>query len=277
MKITFFESEDTVHPRISYLQERGTWLSAPFPVWKIAERVGILFTVLVAVSLVLYFRYVVNQPDFGAADIAAILILWLLYLPLHEFSHVLFYVLAGYGVDTVRFFPDVRSKKPLFQRLGGSVYTLLAAFSRAEVVMGRLFPLLLLTVLLLVLCLALPEHQPALFLLAITNLGGSSYDICYAAAALLMPRGAVWIGGAWYQPADDAPFVICRFRLTPDHKAVQYQAFRFARRKATERRGIPAWRGFPTWRGCTAEEIPTPPLSAPGRVLIEEFKTQFHL
>ncbi|MBQ7983599.1 MAG: DUF3267 domain-containing protein [Clostridia bacterium] len=253
MKITFFVSEDSVNPRISYLCSRGTWLDPPFPLARWKRRVNFFMSVFVAAVLVLYLRTNPLSPG----TIAAIPVLMLLLLPLHEFSHVLYYVLFGNGVDTVRFYPDIRSKIPVFSRLGGCVFPSLAAYSRTEVVLAHLFPLFLLTFLPLVLCFIFPAAQPALIWLAIVNPGTACFDLCDAAAAIRMTPGAVKIGGSWFLPEDDAPYIIYRFRLAPDHRTVEYHAFRF--------------------EGKTIIALDNEPMPPDGTALIEDFRVQFGL
>lgn len=253
VKITFFVSEESEHPRISYLCSRGTWPGMPFPLARWKRRMNIFLSVFVVAVLVLYLRL---HPLSPAAAIT-ILVIALLLLPLHEFSHVLYYVLFGSGVDTVRFYPDIHTKRPVFSRLGGSVYPSLAAYSRTEVVLAHLFPLLLLTVLPLIFCSFIPAAQPTFFWLAVVNLGSSCFDLCDAAAAIRMMPGAVKIGGSWFLPEDDAPYIIYRFRLAPDHRSVEYHAFRFEGKTVT-----------------ALEDEPIPP---GGAALMEEFSVQFGL
>lgn len=224
MKIHFFKNEEHFMPRQSITFENGKMHVGKYKLkWLPSEIQG--------VCIIAAFIYAL-LCDVERIDAVIVVSFCIFALPLHEFSHVLGCLLTGNRVKRVCFFPykfKIGLNMP-------SAYVMpeFGVWSKGKRIVLSAFPLLTLTLLPLIASVFFSTVRDALVLCAICHIAVASLDIKDIINIILLPKGAICFGWAWFTLEDGKIFRLHRLYVLPDVSKIYHREYAYENGKLTE-------------------------------------------
>ena len=233
MKITFFKNESHFYPRVSYNWENadvpGDASKMPINYSAFRRVWGILFTIALYLTLVA----VVNNGTNWAVQLALVLGIWLVCLPIHELCHALFCVIARKKVDRICFFPY--QWRFLTGQLAAYVKPSFSAWSKTQLLLLSAFPFILLTCFPLVLSIFFPQIRSCLILLSVYNASCSCKDVYDIISLFQMPQNTVFFLDFSLIARDESkPIIIHKLFVTLNFDKIHHVQFTYFKGKLEE-------------------------------------------
>ncbi len=187
MKIHFFKNSSNIYPRISCVWE-GVEKSMDYPtISKPAKNIVIAAVYMISIiAFVLLFK---NYRNNGIGFLYFVLISCIVLLPLHEFCHALYCILARKEIEGIYFFTS--NMKTLFSSPTAYVNPSFGIYNKYQWFLLRTFPLLLLTIFPLTVGIFATNISKYCYFIAISNFTGSVFDICDILAIIKLPKNGL--------------------------------------------------------------------------------------
>lgn len=214
MKICFFKRDTDFLAGQEILLKNGKAL----PPMKGFHRLQSAARILVPFGAVLPVLWL-GDPSAWLRNLLLLLpIYFAMYVP-HELCHGLFCAVTGKRVERICFFPRNAA-------YGAYVLPAFAPMSRRQGIFFALFPLLVLTMLFEGIGLFFPSVAFYMHLCALANVAMSTFDLCDALQAALMPRGALcfWNPHFWAMPEREE-MEIHRLTVTADGRTLCHEHY----------------------------------------------------
>lgn len=223
MKIAFFKNEEHFYPHLSYTCENAEKAVSKY---KTKDRHLIYQYAALAVLLV----YLLIFRKHFAPHLIPFFLIFIFLLPIHELCHVLYCLISGRKVDHLCFFPyGFAWKKP-----GAYVKPQFSAWSKTQIILFLLFPLIILSLIPAIMSIFLPSIRIWLLFIAINNVSMSALDINNSLYHLFLPAKCVIFDGFALLLKDNSPAEIHRIYIDPNSKEIHHRQFSYFNSKLTE-------------------------------------------
>ena len=224
MKISLFKNESHFHPRVSYSFENAKIVSLDCKIQNLKKYSRWLFMLPLLIFTFAFYK------NLGSNFIAPIAIV-ILCLPIHELGHALFCWMTGRKVERIFFFPYKRA----FSVPTAYVKPFFGVWSKTQVILCSLFPLILLSLVPALLAVFIPSVRIWMIFLSLYNLSVSNFDIIDIACFLKLPQNCLHFGDFVLMVKEaDKPIIIHRLSVTPKLDKIDHTCFQYANNKLTE-------------------------------------------